>query len=63
MSILNDMLNTSQMGEPERLDYAIAEKEKLAAKVDALIALLQSKGLITADEAARLTPAPTTLSE
>jgi hypothetical protein len=54
MSILNDILNTSQMGEPARLDYAISENEKLKAQVDALVALLVAKGIVTEDEASRL---------
>lgn len=63
MSILNSILNTSQMGEPARLDYAIREQERLVAQVDALVALLRSKGLITEEEASRLAPAPTPVPE
>lgn len=54
MSILNAILNTSQMGEPARLDYAISENEKLRAQVDALVALLLAKGIVTEDEASGL---------
>lgn len=52
--MLNDLLNTSQMGEPERLDHAFAEHFKLRVQVEALIALLQAKGIISEEEAARL---------
>jgi len=63
MSILNSILNTSQMGEPARLDYAIREQERLLAHIDALVALLQSKGVITEEEASRLTPEPAPVPE
>jgi hypothetical protein len=51
MSILNDLLNTAQMGEPDRLDNAFAENAKLRAQVEALISLLQSKGIVSEEEA------------
>jgi hypothetical protein len=54
MSILNDLLNTAQMGEPDRLDHAFAENAKLRAQVEALILLLQSKGIVSDEEAASL---------
>ncbi len=54
MSILNDFLNTAQMGEPDRLDHAFAENAKLRAQIEALISLLQSKGIISEAEAAGL---------
>jgi hypothetical protein len=50
MSILNDMLNTGLMGEPQRLDYIIREHEKLQARVTRLEELLLSKGVITEGE-------------
>jgi len=56
MSILNSILATSQRGEPQRLDYAIREHEKLEARLEALIALLRSRELITAKEAFRFDP-------
>jgi hypothetical protein len=54
MSILNDLLNTAQMGEPDRLDHAFAENAKLRAQFEALIVLLQSKGIVSEEEASRL---------
>lgn len=54
MSILNDLLNTAQMGEPDRLDHAFAENAKLKAQVEALISLLQAKGIVSEQEASTL---------
>jgi hypothetical protein len=54
MSILDSMLNAGQMGEPDRLDYAIRENENLKARFDALLALLLSSGVITSEQAAEL---------
>ena len=58
MSILNDLLSAGQMGEPDRLDYVIREHEQLLSRVEALIELLRSKGLITDEEASQLAPKP-----
>ena len=54
MSILNVLLSTRSMGEPQRLDYAIAENEKLRARVDRLVELLVAKGVVTKEEEATL---------
>lgn len=54
MSILNSLLNTAQMGEPARLDHAFVENAKLRAQVEALIVLLQSKGIVSEEEASLL---------
>jgi hypothetical protein len=61
MSILNSILTTSQMGEPARLDYIIREHEKLEARVESLVNLLRSKGLITDEEVSELTANPANL--
>lgn len=54
MSILNDLLNTSQAGEPERLDHAFAEHARLRAQFEGLLLLLQAKGIVSEEEAATL---------
>lgn len=52
MSFMNQMLSAASMGEADRLDATIRELEQLQSRFDGLVALLQAKGLLTADELA-----------
>jgi hypothetical protein len=54
MAVLNDLLNVGMMGEPQRLDYVIREHERLRRRVAELEQLLRSKGILTAEDQARL---------
>jgi hypothetical protein len=51
---MNQMLSAASMGEADRLDAAIRELEDLQSRFNGLVALLQAKGLLTADELAPL---------
>lgn len=51
---MNQMLSAASMGEGDRLDAAIRELEDLQSRFNGLVALLQAKGLLTADELAPL---------
>ena len=55
MSFMNDMLSTATFGESDRLDATVRELEALQARFDALLAHLNSKGLLTAEELATFT--------
>ena len=55
MSFMNDILSTATFGESDRLDATVRELEALQARFDALVALLNSKGLLTAEELAAFT--------
>jgi hypothetical protein len=63
MSVLNDLLNTGLMGEPQRLDYVIREHERLQRRVSDLEELLKSKGIISDEERTRLAGLPAAASE
>jgi hypothetical protein len=55
MSFMNDILSTATFGESDRLDATVWDLVALQARFDALVALLNSKGLLTAAELAAFT--------